>query len=75
MNPILTFLFSEKGKGQIRHIFTFAAGFLVAKGVFSQDVADQIANNIDPLLTSIGALIGIIGAVWSAKSKNTTDNP
>jgi len=74
MNSILTFLFSDTGKGQIRHILTFVAGLLVAKGVFAQGVADQIVGSIDPLFTAVGAIVGIIGSVWSAKAKSTPEN-
>lgn len=69
MNSILKFVFSDTGKGQIRHILTFVAGLLVAKGVFTQGVSDQLIGSIDPLFTAIGAVIGIFGSIWSAKAK------
>ena len=45
--------------GIIRHILTFAGGFVVAKG-FADDALVQEA---------IGGLVTIIGAIWSITAK------
>ena len=45
--------------GVIRHILTFAGGFVVAKG-FADEALIQEA---------IGGLVTIIGAIWSISSK------
>lgn len=44
--------------GLVRHLLTFGAGFLIAKG----QLDDANAQNI------IGAVIAVIGGVWSATS-------
>lgn len=45
--------------GLVRHLLTMAGGYLVAKGYIG-------AENVD---TVVGAVISIIGAGWSVKSK------
>jgi hypothetical protein len=45
--------------GLLRHVLTALGGVLVSKGVFSADIFEQI----------IGALMTIVGGVWSAAQK------
>jgi hypothetical protein len=45
--------------GVIRHILTFAGGFVVAKGL-----ADEVL-----IQEAIGGLVTIIGAIWSITAK------
>ena len=47
------------GMGISRHVLTLAAGWLVAKGYVSGDDANQL----------VGALVAIVGIVWSAQEK------
>lgn len=42
--------------GIVRHVLTFAGGFIVAKGWLSEGAVPEV----------IGAVITIVGAVWSA---------
>lgn len=42
--------------GLIRHILTFGGGLLVGKGLLDEPLATEL----------VGALIGVIGGVWSA---------
>ena len=46
----------EQVLGIVRHVLTFAGGFIVAKGWIDQGVLPEV----------IGAVITIVGAVWSA---------
>lgn len=47
--------------GVIRHILTFGGGFLVAKDIIPADQLDTV----------IGAIITLVGAVWSIADKET----
>lgn len=49
----------EKVLGIIRHILTFAGGFAVAKGIVDAEYSQEI----------IGAIVTVVGAIWSIKSK------
>jgi len=49
----------EKVLGIIRHILTFAGGFVVAKGFIDDSSLQEI----------IGALSTLIGSVWSVAAK------
>ena len=51
------------GMGISRHVLTLAAGWLVAKGYVSGDDANQL----------VGALVAIVGIVWSAQEKTGTN--
>lgn len=52
--------------GVLRHLLTWAAGLIVAKGWLDEDTA----------MSLLGALIGLIGAFWSAQDKkNRTLTP
>lgn len=51
--------FIAVGMGISRHVLTLAAGWLVAKGYVSGDDANQL----------VGALVAIVGIVWSAQEK------
>lgn len=57
--------------GLLRHVLTFAGGFLVAKGILD---ADQLGQFVDLLLGS-GSAIGLIGLVWSILAKAKTSTP
>lgn len=46
--------------GLIRHILTFAGGYAVTEGWVAQD----------DVTTGVGAIVTIIGIVWSALSKS-----
>jgi len=45
--------------GIIRHILTFGGGVLMAKGVVSEGMASDV----------VGAIMTLIGAIWSVASK------
>ena len=51
----------EQILGLIRHILTFAGGIVVAKGLIDQTQEMEL----------IGAVIAIIGSIWSVVSKKT----
>lgn len=53
----------EQILGIIRHVFTFVGGLLVAKGLVDE-------SNITELS---GAILSVIGAVWSIISKKTAE--
>lgn len=58
---------SDQILGLIRHSLTFGAGLLVARGVASESDANAL----------VGALVGLIGAVWSCveKRRDRTASP
>jgi hypothetical protein len=49
----------EQILGLVRHILTFAGGLAVAKGLVDEN----------SMLELIGAVVGLIGSVWSVASK------
>lgn len=49
----------EKVIGVLRHILTFAGGFIVAKGYIDESTYLEIS----------GAILTLIGGVWSVVSK------
>jgi hypothetical protein len=49
----------EQTIGIVRHILTFGGGLLVAKGTVDPQIATELT----------GAIISILGAVWSIRSK------
>jgi hypothetical protein len=51
----------EKVLGIVRHILTFAGGFVVAKGLVEGQQIEEI----------VGAVVTIIGAAWSVLSKKS----
>lgn len=50
----------EKTLGIIRHALTFGGGFLVTSGYLTEST----------LNTAIGAIVTLIGVVWSVVDKN-----
>lgn len=66
MNKILS---SPALRGQLRHVLTFVAGILVAKGKLTQELVDAIVGNVDVVINAMGALAGVVAAIWSAKAK------
>ncbi len=50
----------EQILGIVRHVLTFAGGLLVAKGLATEALAQEI----------IGATITLIGGIWSIIEKN-----
>jgi hypothetical protein len=50
---------NEQIKGLIRHVLTFVGGIAVAKGFFDESSINEV----------IGAVMTIIGTVWSVASK------
>jgi hypothetical protein len=46
--------------GVVRHILTFAGGFLVVKGYFDEAILNEL----------IGGTIALAGTVWSIIDKN-----
>ncbi len=50
----------EKTLGIIRHALTFGGGFLVTSGYLTESSLD----------TAIGALVALVGVVWSVIDKN-----
>lgn len=53
----------EKTLGIIRHALTFGGGFLVTSGYLTESA----------LNTGIGAIVTLIGVVWSVVDKNKTE--
>ena len=53
----------EKIKGILRHILTFAGGYLVTAGIIDEAL----------LMEVVGALITLTGFVWSFISKKEKD--
>lgn len=51
----------EQVLGLVRHVLTFAGGFLITKGVLDEATSLEI----------IGAAVTLIGSVWSVVSKKT----
>lgn len=52
-------------KSVIRHGLSFGGGFLVAKGLLSADQVNELA----------GALITVMGIVWSIRKNKNTPPP
>lgn len=52
-------LSKEQVLGIVRHVLTFAAGIVVAKGLVEESVATEL----------IGGILGVIAGVWSIVSK------
>ena len=50
----------EQLLGIIRHVLTFAGGILVAKGLASEALSQEL----------VGATITLIGGIWSIIEKN-----
>lgn len=50
----------EQVLGIVRHVLTFAGGLLVAKGIATEAMSQEL----------IGAAITLIGGIWSIVSKN-----
>jgi hypothetical protein len=49
----------EKVEGFARHLLTFVGGILVAKGIIDEGILAELT----------GALVSIVGVVWSIYSK------
>ncbi len=49
----------EQVLGIVRHILTFGGGILVTKGLIEESISQEI----------VGAVITLIGTIWSALSK------
>lgn len=47
--------------GAVRHVLTFGGGILVAKGIVDETT----------MLSIVGAVVTIVGAVWSVVNKKT----
>jgi hypothetical protein len=54
---------NDKIKGLIRHILTFLGGYLVTQGIIDEQTLTEI----------VGAVITIIGFVWSWTEKPTEE--
>jgi hypothetical protein len=50
----------EQVLGIVRHVLTFAGGLLVAKGIATEAMSQEL----------IGAVITLVGGIWSIVSKN-----
>jgi hypothetical protein len=51
----------EQILGLVRHILTFAGGVVVAKGLIEDTQVSEL----------VGAIIALVGSVWSVLSKKT----
>lgn len=51
----------EKVLGIVRHVLTFGGGLLVAKGLMTEALSQEI----------IGGLVSLVGLVWSIVSKKS----
>jgi hypothetical protein len=49
----------EQILGLVRHVLTFVGGFLITKGIIDEAISTE----------AIGAIITLIGSVWSVASK------
>ena len=50
----------EQVLGVVRHVLTFGGGFVVAKGWIDESMLPEL----------IGAIVTVVGAVWSIVAKN-----
>lgn len=55
----------DKILGIVRHVLTFAGGYLVAKGIVSESALPE----------AISGLLTIVGIVWSVFDKNDRQQP
>jgi hypothetical protein len=53
----------DKTLGLVRHILSFAGGYFVTSGTLTESTLD----------TGIGAIVTLIGVVWSIFSKNKVE--
>ena len=49
----------DKISGVIRHLLTFGAGYLVAKGIVDEATSVEL----------VGAVMTVVGVIWSWRSK------
>ena len=54
---------NEKTKSTIRHVLTFAGGFVIAKGWITPEVSEE----------AIGGILSLIGVVWSIVKSHKVD--
>lgn len=58
-------LTKEQVMGIVRHIFTFGGGFVLAKGWIDETTFMEIS----------GAVVTLVGAIWSVADKKKTAEP
>lgn len=51
---------NDKVSGLLRHVLTFLGGYLVTQGVIDEAILSEV----------VGAIITIVGFVWSWKNKD-----
>lgn len=56
---LLSNMFNDKITGLLRHILTFVGGYLVTAGIIDEAMLTEV----------VGAIITIVGFVWSWKAK------
>jgi len=59
MKKLILKIMSDKISGLLRHILTFVGGYLVTSGIIDEAM----------LMEVVGAIITLVGFVWSWKSK------
>lgn len=55
INKLIYKIMSEKIKGLLRHVLTFAGGYLVTQGIIDEQTLTEV----------VGAIITIAGFAWS----------
>ena len=56
-------MFNDKITGLLRHILTFVGGYLVTAGIIDEQMLTEV----------VGAIITLVGFVWSWTSKKETE--
>jgi hypothetical protein len=60
---LLSNMFNDKITGLLRHILTFVGGYLVTSGIIDEQMLTEV----------VGAIITLVGFVWSWTSKKETE--
>jgi|DEB0MinimDraft_3_1074331.scaffolds.fasta_scaffold06714_2 hypothetical protein len=60
---LLSNMFNDKITGLLRHILTFVGGYLVTAGIIDEQMLTEV----------VGAIITLVGFVWSWTSKKETE--
>lgn len=60
---LLSNMMNDKIAGLLRHILTFVGGYLVTAGIIDEQMLTEV----------VGAIITLVGFVWSWTSKKETE--
>jgi hypothetical protein len=64
MKKLILKIMSDKISGLLRHILTFVGGYLVTSGIIDEAILSEV----------VGAIITIIGFVWSWVGKDKKED-